>query len=582
MKQFSFCLKNMSDYDAWLQSYRDHCPQTASAVLVFIFSGWEDKEELSALMRRLDRALPDAVLVGCTTAGEIMEGAMSERTTVLNCMFFDSAEAVLHEIDFSKASPEDAAASLVDSLRGLDVAGVGLLVSENGRTAHKFLSLLRSLPSWIPVFGAIAGSTGASGQYVFTRERAVYNGVVAICFLGSGLYIHTCTSIGWRQLGPSFLITRMEGDNVIVELDGKPASYIYQKYLAMSRENISNENLLFPLCTEREGSLIMRLPSDCLEDGSLVISGDCSEGESVRLAFGDPGEILNASYHVRFEMASFAPEAVLLLNCVSRRFFLHEDANQELAPFRQIAPNAGFYVHGEINRNSDGDVLLLNMSMVSVCFREGAPKKSSPEAAQLKPPERKLTDVMKLVQFLANFVAVTSEESENANRQLSRLATIDRLTGLYNRGEIETILRRALIRNRASGAALSAIMIDLDDFKRVNDIFGHAMGDATLQWSASVIRDNIRESDAAGRWGGEEFFVILSGASLEAAERIAERIRKAFEGGRALPNGGHVTASFGVATFPEDGDYMGFYKQLDEALYRAKQEGKNRVCVAGK
>ena len=161
-----------------------------------------------------------------------------------------------------------------------------------------------------------------------------------------------------------------------------------------------------------------------------------------------------------------------------------------------------------------------------------------------------------------------------------QLASIDRLTGLYNRGEIESILRKELIQNRRNDGVLSAIMADLDNFKSVNDIFGHAVGDEVLRRRSKLIQDAIRRTDAAGRWGGEEFFILLPGTPLENAKHVAERIRAAFESDSVLPNGRPVTGSFGVAKFPDSGNYMKFYQRLDEALYRAKQIGKNCVCAA--
>ena len=227
-----------------------------------------------------------------------------------------------------------------------------------------------------------------------------------------------------------------------------------------------------------------------------------------------------------------------------------------------------------------GNVTLLNMAMVTASFREGPQGESQGRTLSLAPRTKKLTDMMKLVQCLANFVAITSAESEIANEQLVQLASIDRLTGLYNRGEIESILRKALMQKRNTDNVLSAIMIDLDDFKDVNDTFGHAVGDDVLRKRAKIIHDEIRRSDAAGRWGGEEFLVILPCTSLENAKSVAERIMAAFASDPVLPDGRAVTGSFGIARFPDDGDYMKFYQQLDRALYRAKQGGKNRVCVA--
>lgn len=367
---------------------------------------------------------------------------------------------------------------------------------------------------------------------------------------------------------------------MLKELDGRPASYVYQKYLALSPAHLGEEEaLLFPLCLERSGQQVMRLPAACRDDGALVISGDCREGELVRLAYGDPSKILGAAHQIRLDIMAFQPEAILLFNCLSRRLFLQEDTNQELQPFQSVAPNAGCYGHGEICRDDGGDVSILNMTLGTVSFREG-PKSGALASPLPEPQTEELTGTMKLVRCLANFVAVTSAESELANEKLARLASTDRLTELYNRGETEAILQRELLKKQETGLPLSAIMLDLDNFKRVNDTYGHAAGDDILRWAARMIRGQIRENDAAGRWGGEEFFIVLPGAPLKAAAKIAEDIRAAMEADCPLPDGGAVTASIGAAEFPKGGDVMTFCKELDGALYRAKAGGKNRVSLA--
>lgn len=580
-------MRKLSEFDAWFRLFQEIRPREARTVFLSVFIGWTDLEESKELIRRLTYALPDVTIVGCSTAGEIMSGRMSEQTAILNFMFFEKTEVHVYAFDFSETPPEDAAASLTVKLRGGSVAGVGLLVADNDENGHRFLASLRPMAPDAKVFGIIAGIPEGSVPCIWIQDRSVRHGAIAFCFLGSELRVDVNNIIGWSSLGPAFQITKMDGDVVLKELDGRPASYVYKKYLALSPGDFGEEEgLLFPLCLERNGQQVMRLPAACLEDGSLVISGDCREGEFVRLAYGDPSVIFSAAHRIHLNIAAFQPEAILLFSCVSRRLFLQEDTNHELQPFQVLAPNAGCYGHGEICRDNDGSVPILNMTLVAVSFREGAQGDSRSSADSSKsllstPKTKKLTGTMKLVQCLANFVAVTSAESELANEKLAHLASIDRLTGLYNRGETEAILERELLKNQASGATLSAIMIDLDNFKQVNDTFGHATGDDVLRWAAHVILRQVRLSDAGGRWGGEEFFLVLPGASVKAAVEIAEKIRAAMEADHPLPDGGTVTASIGVAKFPKGGDTMSFYKALDEALYRAKTGGKNKVCVAG-
>ncbi len=581
MKQYSFSLRYLSEFNKWLRSFRKIYEQEARTVFVSVFTGWRKAEDVRELLQRLQEELPDVIIAGCTTDGEILGESLAAGTTVLTVMFLEKTEVRLFSVDFDTTSAEDAAESLVRDINSSGAAGVGLLVSKSDENAHRFIPMLKALSPGIKMFGAIAGVVGESEQYIFMKGSMLDNGAIAVTFIGDDIRMRVTSSVGWTPLGPSFLITKMEGDNVLRELDGQQAYYIYRKYLGMERDEIRSNSLLFPLCTQRGGSQIMRLPDYCTEDGALKLSGDFYEGENVRLCYGDPGKILDASYNVRTDIMTFEPEAIMVFPCMSRRIFLQEDAEKELHPIYSIAPNsAGFYVHGEIFRNDNGNVMLLNMSFLAVSFREGPQGEMTERFMPLDPHPKELTAAMRLVKHLVNFVAVTSAESEMATHQLEELAITDRLTGLYNRGETEAVLRKTLLGHRSGDEAISAIMIDLDDFKDVNDRFGHSVGDDVLRWCAKIFRINIRKEDTAGRWGGEEFLIVLPGMPLEEALRKAEQIRKQMEEGRILPDGGTVTASFGVARFPEDGDYRSFCKQLDDALYHAKDGGKNRVFLA--
>lgn len=157
----------------------------------------------------------------------------------------------------------------------------------------------------------------------------------------------------------------------------------------------------------------------------------------------------------------------------------------------------------------------------------------------------------------------------------------DSLTGLANRRSLDRALDRELERHRRSGAPIGLVLIDIDDFRSVNDSYGHAQGDEVLNGVASVLRESTRDIDEPARWGGEEFAVVLPQTDLERAAELAERIRAAIarlrvprlRGGKDL----RVTASLGVASVPEcasDGDSL--LDAAHKALLRAKRAGKNR------
>ncbi len=174
-----------------------------------------------------------------------------------------------------------------------------------------------------------------------------------------------------------------------------------------------------------------------------------------------------------------------------------------------------------------------------------------------------------------------------AREALRDQATHDSLTGLWNRASILENLHTELARARRESKPLALLIIDLDRFKLVNDTHGHLMGDAVLQEAARRMKSAIRRYDAAGRYGGEEFLIVLPGCEGDGARAQAERIREAVAAGpfRQDDVALNVTCSIGVACWnpgsPGDTDCL--VRDADEALYHAKASGRNRVeCACDK
>jgi diguanylate cyclase (GGDEF)-like protein len=173
-----------------------------------------------------------------------------------------------------------------------------------------------------------------------------------------------------------------------------------------------------------------------------------------------------------------------------------------------------------------------------------------------------------------------------AREEMRYKATHDTLTSLWNRGMIQELLHREIERykrNREHGE-ISVIMGDVDNFKRVNDAYGHAAGDAALKAVAARLVGSVRSYDTVSRYGGEEFLIVMAGCDTPRACSRAEQIRKSIEQGPVATSAGPVavTISLGVAVTSDwegtDGD--GLIREADAALYEAKREGRNRVAVA--
>lgn len=176
------------------------------------------------------------------------------------------------------------------------------------------------------------------------------------------------------------------------------------------------------------------------------------------------------------------------------------------------------------------------------------------------------------------------EQLRQSLSQAEETVLQDPLTGIGNRRRFDVSMERAILDSSESKKPLSLIMCDIDHFKRVNDVFGHQVGDEIIKMFARVIENNIRDGDTVIRYGGEEFAIILPSADQDVARTIAERIRKQFESKKVTiretnQKVGQITASFGVAQFrPGDGVEV-LVQRADAKLYEAKSAGRNRVAA---
>ncbi|HLI04708.1 MAG TPA: GGDEF domain-containing protein [Terracidiphilus sp.] len=166
-------------------------------------------------------------------------------------------------------------------------------------------------------------------------------------------------------------------------------------------------------------------------------------------------------------------------------------------------------------------------------------------------------------------------------QELYLLAHTDALTGLPNRRAFEETLERELLRCTLTGRSAAAMLIDIDHFKQINDVWGHAAGDETLRRFGAVLQATVRNSDTAARWGGEEFAVLLSETAGEEAEQIAERLRAAVAASQVSPAATALTASIGLAMSIDGELPHDLLRRCDIALYCSKRAGRNVVTVHG-
>ena len=183
----------------------------------------------------------------------------------------------------------------------------------------------------------------------------------------------------------------------------------------------------------------------------------------------------------------------------------------------------------------------------------------------------------------ATETATSRRGMERANAQLEKLSQTDRLTGLLNRGAWENLLAGEFERYRRYRHQCALVMLDIDHFKAVNDTHGHQVGDDVIRSTAQTLRNNLRQTDIGGRYGGEEFGVILPETDQQGAVMFCERIREQIAGAVIEVHGKEIryTISLGVALLHESmPDYGAWIEAADKSLYKAKHNGRNQTQLA--
>jgi len=185
------------------------------------------------------------------------------------------------------------------------------------------------------------------------------------------------------------------------------------------------------------------------------------------------------------------------------------------------------------------------------------------------------TDDIRMLTMLANQAGLAIENSKLYEKTVI-LSNSDSLTGLWNHGYFQHLLSMQIKQASEKKDVFTLLMIDIDNFKKFNDTYGHPSGDAIIKNISDIFREASRKIDIIARYGGEEFSIILPNTNKKDALVLAERLRKAVESNKNMKN---ITISIGIACFPQDSDIKEeLIAKADNALYKAKETGKNKVC----
>ena len=585
MKQFSSLLYKEEDLMLCLKKAEGLASSMGqlSDILVFLFASELAQETMTSFESETRRIFPQAKVVGIAAECGFANGriwsmdisAVGVASAAVTFVFLESSQVVPLAFDCQEDVLADGRALVETISRTPDMKLVGLLFAHQLSEPNEFLRLFSEAPNDVVFFGGLLSEYNEEGRVMIDLAgRRMKDGLLALLFTGKELHAKVLPSLGWRAFGPTVTVTRMADPRRLVELDGKPAGEFFSHYLGIRQDlELSKGIENFPIYIKRNDVQLARRLIHIHDDGSVDVSADLSEGERLRIASGDPVAIIREAHRIHEEVCAFSPEGVFIVNCLGHHLILQENAEQEYAAISKAVPTCGFYSFAEFLRK-DGAVMKTNLTMLTVALREG-PLKEPPILGPVLP---KFVDQTSIIAHLMHFVDAVTQEWEEARSKLLVLAERDSLTGLLNRRAMEQSMRDILENTLTCGTSLAVLMLDMDNFKGINDTFGHAMGDRALVALADVLRASTRSADITSRWGGDEFFVILVRSDRDVVERVAERIRAGAAALKILPDGRRINLSIGATLSRPDDTLDLIFKRADEALYASKSvPGKNSV-----
>ncbi len=549
----------------------------ANATLVQVFTTSAKRTFINSILAEILTLLPDATVVGATTTAVIHDGKISDDDTIISVCEFDSSE-----ISCSVAAhpAEDTDWLLLGQKLGEDCTreNTRMLLCHAAGPSLNAENLARGMTDNLQdtvLAGCIATVPRQGAESLVFCQNDIYDdAVVLISLSGEELLASIHFSTDWMMLGTAMEVTHAS-DNIVQKINDTPVREVYTRYLGDEAvREFESTSVRFPLLVDRDGITVARLGKRLLAEGGIELWGNLYPGEKVR--FGIPSPVV-AMEDFKFLIESLHEhpcDALFVYPGQVRMHLLNSLTSDEISQFADTAPTAGMFTAGQFCY-SPGQFSYLHYSQTTLSLTEGQDKVRDASSASLINPFSQDTLEMRAVSRLVN---TTARELEEANRSLEKLANTDALTGIFNRHKGQVVLDQEFLRARRYSRPLSLIMIDIDDFKQINDRFGHQAGDDALIHIANTIQPLIRQTDFFIRWGGEEFLIVCPETSVEGTAELAERLREAVAAEPA-PGSTNITLSIGVTSYRPEDSQDSLLGRADKALYASKNQGKNRVTT---
>lgn len=569
MKQWSFVISQQHSLSQiWEAKGLQALVASQHPKLVFIYtrSGFDD---LYAFVQRwLEEKLDNVEIIGVITGGHFMDSSPGSQQLMVSITLFEQSYIQVLPVNM-QLSPLSTL-TINQILHHTPNLSLVMLLSTLVDDSLLDVVLNLQLPEQTQLFGGVASPVHPAG--LLCGRDPLQKGFVLVLIQSQNLHCHTFSYTGWLPMTKNRRITDAQG-SWIKSIDNQPAFEVYHNYTTIENDNqFAHDALAFPVLLPRPSLLLSRVPVEVNNAGHIRVAGDVLPGESILFGYGDAQRSLAQMDNWCATLADFSPQVLFGYSCMIRNMLFADYAWQETMLPGSLAPLSGFVTWGEYS-SVKGKVTLNNTSLLMVALREGDAQPVQARTASVPVPQTRPS----LMSRLVNFMYVASEELREHNQQLSTQAQTDKLTGLYNRYRLDSELL-SLINQASPARNFSLVLMDIDHFKQVNDAYGHLTGDSILRQISELVCNQLRWQDIAGRWGGEEFMLLITDSDNTQLTAVLKRLQQAIAHA-TMPFELTITCSFGATYWQSGDDERSILQRADMALYNAKAQGRNRFVI---
>ena len=533
-------------------------------ILVQVFSGIINKTFLKDITKEISNNIPQAIIIGATTDGEIDNNKVSTNKVILSISVFNETKLIPF---FYKNGLSNKIGKEIAYNTPLDTK-VAIMFSDGlNSDGEELIQGINSVRKDLIIAGGMAGDNGEFNKtFVFNNENITQDGVVGVYLQNPDLIVTTEYSFGWINIGKEMTITKSY-KNIVYEIDGLPTQEVYRKYLGDAiAEKLPAIGIEFPLIINRNGIKIARAVLNKTIDGGLIFAGNVNVGEKVQFGVGNTQAILNNTNDNVSELIKHPIESIFLYSCMARRRFIGDRISHELKYLSDISSVSGFYTYGEFF--SKGEYKNLHNETSTILAL------SESKDAKIEYNKRQLTSSPDTISAFTNLITIITKELDELNKNLQQkvdeqveeiedMLYYDTLTRAYSKAQLEKDLN--IEKNKA------LILLNIDNFSNINLAYGFDVGDIILQTLVkrlkSLLKVNIYRIDS------DEFAFLYSLDYLDSIEKIKDGFLSNPITIKKLPF--RITFSFGIA-LSNSGNLL---QNASLALKDARNSGKNRYVL---